>query len=171
MYFATWRVLEETVVGHYDPCTTSEQYCVQHQLSELHWPALLHFTAQIFTESAPLCWFSNIVAMSMCLSWCLQYRVQFFFRGGHWPWGHMISSSPLIDSPSLDFMTALYYDKFIYNYAHNIEPTHPTIFSFCIVLHSTSQYQDILWHCTALHHNNEFTALHKTMALCLTVNN
>ena len=40
------------------------------------------------------------VCLSVYLSVCA-IRCSFFFEASHWPWGHMISSRPLIGPPSL----------------------------------------------------------------------
>ena len=50
------------------------------------------------TESALLGWLRHRVAMSVCV-WFCAIGCSFFFRASHWPWGHMISSKPLIGPP------------------------------------------------------------------------
>ena len=57
---------------------------------------------EIFTNSAPLGRVGHRVAMSVCMSGCLcAPSSAVFSQASHWPWGHMISSRPLIGPPSL----------------------------------------------------------------------
>ena len=85
----------------------------------------------VFTEPAPLGWFSHRVPMFVCFFVSLFVFLfapsgAVFFKASHWPWNHMISTRPLI-GPSPPF-------KKIYIYTYILPPRFFFLFFFFLFL-------------------------------------